>query len=109
MVTNCGKGGLLKPSDVCSKTGLPVIDVLCAKHPDIRVPDLDDRDQAQAFSEYLWVDEPTPIMYHEDYIARIAPKLSVTAGLSGVDGYQLKEWLLRHRVHSHTLREEVCE
>ena len=84
--TNRLKGGLLKQSDVCSKMMLPVIDVLLAKHRDIRVPDLDDTDQAQAFSEYLWVDEPIPIMCHEDYLARIAPKLSGAAGLSGVDG-----------------------
>ena len=64
MVTNHEKGELLKPSDVCSKTALHVIDVLRAKHPDIRVPDLDDIDQAQAFSEYLWVDDPIPIMCH---------------------------------------------
>ena len=90
MVTNRGKAGLLKPSDVCSKTALPVIDFFHAKHPDIRVPGLDDIDQALAFSEYLWVDEPIPIMCHEDYVTRIAPKLSGAAGLSGVDGDQLK-------------------
>ena len=66
-------------------------------------------DQAQAFSEYLWVDESIPIMCHEDYVARIAQKLSGVTGLSGLDGEQLKGWLLRHRVYSDALCEEMGE
>ena len=107
MVTNCGKDGLLKPTNECSRTKLPVIDVLRAKHPDIRVPDLIDGDQAQSFSEYMWIDEHIPIMCHEDYVSRIAPKLSGTAGLSGLDGEHLKGWLLWHMLHADALCEEM--
>ena len=42
MVTNCGKAGLYKQTVKCSKMGLPVIDILRAKHPNIRVPDPDE-------------------------------------------------------------------
>ena len=61
IVTNCGKGWLLKLTDECFKTRLLVIDVLCAKHPDIRVPDIDEGDQAQAFSDYLLCNDSVPI------------------------------------------------
>ena len=90
--------------------GLPVIDILHAKHPDIRVQDLDDEDQTQAFSDYLLCNDPMLIFCYEDYVARIAPKLSGGAtGLCGVDGKTLKGWILRHRVHFYALREEMDE
>jgi hypothetical protein len=34
MVTNKGGGGLYHPYNLDSKSGCPVIDVLCEKHPD---------------------------------------------------------------------------
>jgi hypothetical protein len=37
-VTNRDSGGILGPSDLCTKTGRPVIDVLCEKHPSLREP-----------------------------------------------------------------------
>ena len=61
MIINCGKGGLYKPTTKCFKTGLPLIVVLRAKHPNIQVPDLDDEDQAQAFLGYIMCDDPVPI------------------------------------------------
>ena len=80
--------------------GLPVIDVLRTKHPDIRITDLDDEDQSQAFLGYPMYDDPVPIFYYEDYVARIAPKLSGDTNLSGVDGETLEGWSLWHMVHS---------
>ena len=105
MITTCGKGGLYKPTNRCSETGLPVIGLFRAKHPGIRFPDLDDEDQAQAFSDYLLIDDPVPIFCYKDYVSRIVPKLSVAAGLCGVGGETLNGWLLRHMVHSDALCE----
>ena len=70
---------------------------------------LNDEDQAQAFSDCLLIAEPVPIFCYEDYVARIAPKISGAAGLCGVDGEIPKGWLLRHIVYSDALREEMGE
>ena len=61
MVSHRGKGGLYKPTDKCSKTGLPAIDVLHARHPNIGVPDFDDADQPQASLDYFMHDDPVAI------------------------------------------------
>ena len=44
-----------------------------------------------------------------DYVARIVPKLSGAAGLSGVDVYQPKGWILKDSVHSNVLRKEMVK
>ena len=36
--TGCGLGGPKQPMDKCSKTGVPVIEILRSKHPKIRIP-----------------------------------------------------------------------
>jgi hypothetical protein len=36
--TGRGIGGPLQPTDICSKAGVPVIEVLRSKHPKIRIP-----------------------------------------------------------------------
>ncbi|KAL7526948.1 hypothetical protein ACHAXR_001723, partial [Thalassiosira sp. AJA248-18] len=107
--TNRGKGGLYKPDNKCSKTGLPVIDVLRAKHPNIRVPNLDDGSE-HPFTDYPEPDDPVPINCYEDYVALGAARLHGAPGLSGVldaEMLKVKGWLLRHRVHSDALREEM--
>mmetsp|Transcript_1537 Transcript_1537/g.2792 ORF Transcript_1537/g.2792 Transcript_1537/m.2792 type:complete len:83 (+) Transcript_1537:72-320(+) len=48
--------------------GFPVIDVFRAKHPTIIVPDINNKDQAQAFSDYLLINDPIPIFCYEDYL-----------------------------------------
>ena len=40
MVTNRDLGGLYRPTDACSKTGRPVIDILREKHPEGVIPDV---------------------------------------------------------------------
>jgi hypothetical protein len=47
-----GKGGPLHPDDKCSKTGLPVIDVMRSKHPDLTVPSLNPDGSIDGFEQY---------------------------------------------------------
>ena len=109
-ITDRGKSGLWRPHDTDDKTGRPVVEVIQSKHPDIRIPDLDDDPDARlAFEPYVYCDEPVPVNCFEDYIARSAAALKGAAGLSGGDGETLKGWLVRHRFHSTVLREEMRE
>ncbi len=41
----------MMPNDLCTKKGIPVIQVLLEKHPDMRVPDLNSKD-CIAFEQY---------------------------------------------------------
>ncbi len=40
--TDQGGGGVLLPTDSCTKTGRPVMEVLRSQHPDTRIPDFMD-------------------------------------------------------------------
>ena len=55
MISNFGKEGLYKPTKKCPKAEIPVINVLHTKYPNIRVTNLHDEDQSEAFSCYLGV------------------------------------------------------
>ena len=44
IVTKQDPGGLFRPSDICSKTGHLVLDVLCDKHPNVVIPTPEDFD-----------------------------------------------------------------
>ena len=57
--TDC-EGGCLFPGDVCMKTVLLVADVFREKHPDMRVPPMENPTCA-AFEEYKEVPETVPI------------------------------------------------
>ncbi|KAL7526608.1 hypothetical protein ACHAXR_004221 [Thalassiosira sp. AJA248-18] len=105
-VTYREMGGIFRPYDKCSKTGLPVIGVLRSKHPEAVIPpaaDFDahpvDLDGMEFMPMYLW----------EEHIAKGATCLSGGAGPCGVEGTQLKNWLLRHEVHSERLRSEMVK
>ena len=45
MVTERDPGGLYQPSNKCTKTGVPVIDILRAKHPDSVIPEVEHFDE----------------------------------------------------------------
>ena len=60
LLTSGERRGVLGPKDLCTKTCAPVIEVLRAKHPDQRIPDLQDPENL-AFSEYPKVLDPIPI------------------------------------------------
>jgi hypothetical protein len=82
-------GGVLLPDDdKCSKTGLPIADILESKHPHTRSPD------ANALPYYEHVSEFIEVDVTEDAVEKTARKLPKGAGLGGVDSYTLKHWLL---------------
>ena len=53
-------GGCLLPGDKCTKTGRPVADVLWEKHPDMRVPPVENPTCA-AFKVYEEVPKTVPL------------------------------------------------
>ncbi|KAL7530959.1 hypothetical protein ACHAXR_003772 [Thalassiosira sp. AJA248-18] len=99
-------GGIFQPYDKCSKTGLPVIDVLRSKHPEAVIPPAEDFD---AYPDYPDSMEFMPMYFWEEHVAKAATRLSGGAGPCGLDGIQLKNWLLRHEVHSERLRSEMAQ
>ena len=58
-------GGCLLLDDQCTKTGQPVAEVLREKHPDMRVPPVEDPTCA-AFEKYGEVPEMLPLNFTED-------------------------------------------
>ena len=58
--TSRSGGGMLSPTDIDSKTGRPIIDVLRDKHPDCRTPDLE-KDGWALFEEYPPPRDSTPL------------------------------------------------
>ena len=69
--TNREGGGCLLPDDQCTKTGRPVAEVLREKHPDMRVPPVENTTCA-AFEEYEEVSETVPLDFMEDDITWVA-------------------------------------
>ena len=72
-------GGCLLQEDLCTKTGQPVAEVLREKHPDMRVPPIENFACA-AFKEYEEVPETVPLDFTENDITWVASKLSGAAG-----------------------------
>ena len=87
-------GGCLLPGDKCTKTGRPVADVLREKHPDMRVPSVENPTCA-AFEVYEEVPKMVPLDFTEDDVTRVASKLSDAAGALGAEAMELRNWLLR--------------
>ena len=73
------RGGGLLLGDVCTKTGLPVADVLRDKHPDIHVPPLENP-TCMSFEEYKEVTVTVPLDFSEDDVMWVASKLSGATG-----------------------------
>ena len=88
-------GGVLCFDEDDTKTGRKVIDVLHDKHPDLRIPDLDQEDWA-SFEAYDECPTSIPVDCSQEIVAEVASKVSGGAGPSGVDGLMLRSWLLRH-------------
>ena len=76
---NNREGGGLILGDVCTKTGLPVADVLRDKHPDIHVPPLENP-TCMSFEEYKEVTVTVPLDFSEDDVMWVAFKLSGANG-----------------------------
>jgi hypothetical protein len=97
-ITDREMGGILLPDDKCSKTGLPVSDVLDSEHHMARAPDVN------ALPHYEELPEFIEVNITKDSVEDTARKLSGGAGLGGVDSYTLKHWLLGFGKTSRGLR-----
>jgi hypothetical protein len=100
MVTNRGIGGSYRPHNLDSKSGHPVIDVLCEKHPDSCVPSNDNFD--------VYPDAPgclntMPVYCYKECVAKMAACPLGSAQPCRVESEMLKHWLLCHRTQSERL------
>ena len=91
--TNREGGGCLLLGNKCTKTGRPVADVLREKHPDMRVPPVENPECA-AFEEYEDVPETLLLDFTEDDVMWVASKISGAAGALGAEAMELRNWLL---------------
>eukprot|EP00957_Ditylum_brightwellii_P045845 3478240-Ditylum_brightwellii.AAC.1 len=100
-------GGVLYPTDQCTKSGQPVVEVLKGKHPDTRVLDVLDPN-CTAFEEYDRVPEVVPLDFTQGSVAHVASHMCGSGGPLGQDAVTLSNWLLRFGVASEELREEIA-
>ena len=96
-------GGCLLPGEKCTKTGRPVADVLQEKHPDMRVPPVENSACA-AFEKYEDLTKTAFLYVTEDDVMWVASKLSGTAGALGAEAIELWNWLLCFGCASEELR-----
>ena len=96
-----GRGCLLLGGKF-TKTGRPVADVLQEKHPDMRVPPVENPACA-AFEEYEDVPETVLPDFTEDDVTWVASKISGAAGAMGAEAVELCNWLLCFRCSSEEL------
>ena len=76
--------GCLLPDNQCTKTGRPVAEVLWEKHPDMRVPPVENPVCA-AFEEYEEVPETVLLDFTEDDVTWVPSNLSGAAGALGAE------------------------
>ncbi len=108
-VTDRGQGGLYKPTDLDSKTGEPVIDVLRTKFPSPVTPAEGDPLVFQKPPDFEEENVDAFVYVDADHIESRSSKLHGAAGPSGVDAIMLKAWLTRHGAASDALRVEMAE
>eukprot|EP00957_Ditylum_brightwellii_P060021 4556804-Ditylum_brightwellii.AAC.1 len=99
--------GVLYPSDKCTKSGEPVIDVLQGKHPDTRVPDVTNP-TCTAFEHYGKVPEVTPLEFTQGSVAHVASLMRGSGAPIGLEATAISNWLLRFGVASEEIREEIA-
>ena len=108
-VTDRGQGGLYKPTDLDSKTGEPVIDVLRTKFPSPVTPAEGDPLVFQKPPDFEEENVDAFVYVDADHVESRSSKLHGAAGPSGVDAIMLKAWLTRHGAASDALRFEMAE
>ena len=86
--TNSEGGWCLLPGYKYTKTGRSVAEVLREKHPDLRVPPVENPTFA-SFKEYEEVPEMVPLDFTEDDVTWVASKLSGAAGALGAEAMDL--------------------
>jgi hypothetical protein len=104
MVTNKKACGAYRPHDLDSKSGCPIIDVLCDKHLASQLPSDDD------FNVYPDVPgclDTIPVYCYKKCVPKAAAHLSGSVGLCRVESKMLKHWLLHHKTQSECLRKAM--
>jgi hypothetical protein len=114
--TGRGRGGTLRPNDLCSKAKIKVIDVLKRKHPKIRLPETASPEDAdyevwtdgvRGFDTYADGAPATlPTSFDFEVIEKVSSKLHGAAGPGGVDSRMLKSYLTHFGSASEFLRIE---
>ena len=95
------------PGRPMHQPGRQVAEVLQEKHPDMRVPPVENSMFA-AFKEYEEVPETVPLEFTEDDVTWVASKLSGAAGALGAEVIELGNWLLCFGCVSEELRVVVA-
>ncbi len=106
MVTNRGTKSPYRPTDLDSKSGWPVIDVLWEKHPEGVMPSEWDFDTYPDAADLL---DTMPVYCYKECVAKAAACLTGGAGPCGVEAEMLKHCLLRYGAHSELLREAMAK
>ena len=96
-------GGCLLPGDKCTKTGRLVADVLREKHPDMRVPPVENP-AFTVFKEYGDVPGTVPLDFTEDDVMWVLSKLSGAEGALGAEAIELRNWIIHFGCASEELR-----
>ncbi len=109
-LTNRDGGGVLRPDDLCTKTGRPVLEVLQEKHPELRDPPiLEGEDSSGVFKTYEGgAPAVIPVTITETMVEKVASQLSGAARLGRTDAVNLRNWLLRFGAESKAFREEMA-
>eukprot|EP00978_Attheya_sp_CCMP212_P005533 scaffold12431_cov57-Attheya_sp.AAC.8 len=102
-ITERDQAGIMLPNDIDDKSGLPVIDTLCSKHPPERIPEVDDLEDYDTLPEFVRVD------ITDETVEKVVRRLSGAAGPRGMDATSLQHWLLRFGTSSQRLRNAVAD
>eukprot|EP00957_Ditylum_brightwellii_P074962 5696650-Ditylum_brightwellii.AAC.1 len=102
-LTGREKGGLLKPDDTCSKTGLAVSKVLASKHPEPTVP------PESALKDYAQTLICIDVNITGKVVEKVARCLPGVASLGRVDSIYLQDWLLQYGEVSRKLCEAISQ
>ena len=101
--TNREGEGCILLDNQCTKKGRLVVEVLLEKHPDMRVPPVENP-TCSAFEKYGEVPKLVPLDFTEDDITWVASKLSGAAGVLGAEAIELRNWLLHFGCASEEVR-----
>ena len=88
--------GFRHPEDLCSKACSPVHEVLREKHPPLRDPTVGETNGA--FESYDDTPRTLPMVVGEEVVLKVAAEVSGGGGLSGIDGEDLKGWIVNFGV-----------
>ena len=91
------------PTDLCSKTQQPDIDVLKGKHPSSKTPNPSHFPFFEETPEFVDID------ITEDTVEKVSSKLSGAGGLGGTHSLTLKHWLLNFGQESRRLRQVIAD